>query len=346
MAAVKTTHLLIFTEQFSSMMKSSLQLVDVLDNLAKETPQKHLRKVVEMVSRDVKHGLDFGDSLAKHPLVFDDIFVNVVRSGMESGQLSSALGQITTYLQVMDKMTRQIKNAMTYPIFMMAALFAVFNGMIFFILPRFSTMFSSFGKELPPVTQALMEIGDFWASSWYLVIGGGAMIIVGFATWISTVDGRALWDEHKLHIPILGNVWRMGALARFLRTLAVQMKNGVRLLDALFLAGDASNNIYIRDIIYRIANDVSIGKGLAQAFREHAIFQGIVLQMIAAGEEAGKLDDLLLSSADYFDRLLADRLDTVTGLINPVLTMFTGLFVAGMMVAIFMPVFQMGNVVG
>ncbi|PHS79503.1 MAG: hypothetical protein COB59_01530 [Rhodospirillaceae bacterium] len=346
MAAVKTSHLLIFTEQFSSMVKSSLQLVDVLDNLAKETPHKHLRQVVEAVSNDVKRGQDFSNALAKHPLVFDDIFVNVVRSGMETGQLGNALGQITTYLQVMDKMTRQIKGAMTYPIFMLAALFAVFNGMIFFILPRFATMFSSFGKKLPPVTQALMVIGDFWSSYWYLVIGGGVMVVFGFVTWISTVDGRAIWDEQKLKIPVLGSVWRMGALSRFLRTLAVQMKNGVALLDALFLAGDASNNIYIRDAIYHIAHDVSVGKGLAKAFREKDIFQGIVVQMIAAGEEAGKLDDLLLSSADYFDRLLADRLDTVTGLINPVLTMFTGLFVAGMMIAIFMPVFQMGNVVG
>ncbi len=346
MAGVRITHLLIFTEQFASMIKSNLQLVEVLDNLASETPQKRLRETVEVISADVKKGADLGDALAAHPNVFDDIFVNVIRSGMEAGQLGPALSQITNYLRGVYEMGRKVRSAMSYPIFMGLALFLVFNGMIFFILPRFKKMFESMEQGLPAITQALIDVGDFWQEYWYGVIGGIALVIFGFIFWISTEDGRAIWDRAKLQLPIVGGVWRMGALARFLRTLAVQVKNNVRLLNALFLAADASNNAYIREIIYGIADDVERGMGLSQAFREHEIFHGIVLQMISAGEEAGQLDELLMSSADYFDNLLADRLQMVTGLINPILTVVTGLAVAGMMVAVFMPVFQMGGGMG
>lgn len=345
MAAVRSAHLLIFTQQFASMMRSNLQLVEVLDNLARETPQARLREVVEEVSDKVKHGIDLGDALAEHPNVFSDIYVNVIKAGMMSGRLGESITQISNYLAVMDDVGRKVRSAMSYPIFMVIAFFFVFNGMVFFILPRFSKMFSNFGKELPAPTQILIDLGDFWAANWYLILGGGALGAFSFAVWIASEDGRAIWDKAKLRLPLMGNIWRMGALSRFLRTLAVQIKNEVSLLDALVLSADASDNVYIRETIYQIAEDVERGAGLSNAFREHEIFHGIVLQMIAAGEEAGTLDELMLSSADYFERLLYDQLESVTGMINPLLTVFVGLAVAGMMVASFLPVFQIGSAV-
>lgn len=343
--AVKTLHILIFTQQFASMIRSSLPLVEVLDNLAAETPQRRLRETIETVSEDVRHGHDLSAAMAAHPGVFDDVYVNVVRSGLESGRLGGALTQIAHYQKVIHETGRKLKAAVTYPLFVILAFFAIFNAMVLFILPNFEKMYRNFGKALPGPTQFLLDLGQFWRGNWYLVIGVLLVVIGSFVVWKSTPDGRAVWDEIKLRIPILGPLWRMSALARFLRTLAVQVENDVSALHALRLSADASGNTYVREILYDIAAEFERGVSLAASFRRFDIFHGIVLQMIASGEEAGILDELLMSSADYFDSLVQDLLDRITNLVNPVLTVVIGLAVAGMMVACFLPVFQMGAMV-
>jgi len=339
-------HTLIFTQQFASMIRSNLHLVEVLDNLGEETPQKKLRATIQEVAEDVRHGTDLSSALSRHTHMFDEVYINVVKSGMESGRLGDALTQIAHYQKVLHETARKVKGALTYPMFILAAFFGVFNAMIFFILPRFEMMFKNFNKKLPAPTQLLLDIGAFWTANWYLILGSQAVIVVVFAVWVSTPDGRRVWDQAKMHIPLLGALWRMAALARFLRTLAVQVENDVPVLEALTLSADACGNTYIKELLYDIAGDVERGRGLAASFRDHAIFHGIVLQMIASGEEAGILDELLMSSADYFDSLVQDLLDRITGLINPILTIVCGLGIAFMMIAAFMPVFQMGSVVG
>ncbi|MDP6814043.1 MAG: type II secretion system F family protein [Alphaproteobacteria bacterium] len=338
MAAVKTTHLLIFTRQFASMIRSRLQLVDVLENLAMETPQRRLRTAVEDVSDDVQRGVDLGDALGGFPRIFDEIYVNVVKAGMESGQLDDSLEQMAQYLERMDEVSRKVRGAMSYPIFMLLAFFGVFNGMVFFILPRFEKMFSTFDAELPWPTQTMLSIGDFYSANWHFILGGVVAVIVTFIIWISNAAGRRTWDELKLSLPVIGRIWRMGALSRFLRTLAVQVRNSVPLLDALRLSASASGNVYVEEVIYQIADEIETGAGIAETFRRYDVFSGIVLQMIAAGEEAGILDELLLSAAGYFDSLLNDQIETATGLINPVLTVVIGAGIASMMLAAFLPV--------
>ena len=343
---VKLADLLIFTNQFASMMRSQLQLVDVLDNLGQETPHGHLKDAIEDLAEDVRHGVDFGDAMADYPNLFSDIFVNVVRAGMESGRLAESLTQISVYLNKSDVIGRKVKGALSYPIFMLVAFFGVFNAMVFFILPRFAVMFSSMGKDLPGPTQVLLDVGQFWANNWYFIIGGMICFMIGFAIWTATRDGRYIWDQYKMRFPIIGNLWRLAALAKFLRTFAVQLHNEVQLLRALRLAASSSGNAYIEESIFMIADDVERGVSISKAFQEHDVFSGIVLQMIAAGEEAGTLSELLLSAADYFERLLDNQTDIVTSLINPILTVVMGLSIAGMMVAAFLPVFSMGSAVG
>ena len=345
MAAVKLSHLLIFTKQFSAMVGSKLQLVYVLENLASETPQRRLRSTIEDVTEDVQHGVDLSDALAKFPRIFSSIYINVVRAGMASGQLGDALTQIAQYLERLDEMNRKVRTALSYPMFLLLAFFVVFNGMVFVILPQFAKMFASFGKELPAPTQFMLDIGAFYSSNWYFLLGGGAVTVASFVLWLSSPAGRRHWDELKLSIPILGRLWRMSTLSRFLRTLSVQVRNYVPLLEALRLSASASGNLYIEEIIYTIADDVERGVGIAQSFREHEVFSGIVLQMIASGEEAGALDELLMSAATYFDSLLREHLNTITNLINPILTVFVGTGIAGMMIAAFLPVFEISGAV-
>ena len=263
---------------------------------------------------------------------------------MESGHLSEALKQIAHYLSVIHETSRKVRAAITYPVFVIFAFFAIFNGMVFAILPRFQAMFASMHKKLPLPTQILLDLGDYWKSNWFLIIGVIVITTVSFMVWVATPDGRASFDRLKLNIPYLGVLWRMGSLARFLRTLAVQVENEVAVLQALRQAADTCGNVFVQETIYEIANDVECGGGLANSFREHHVFHGIVVQMIAAGEEAGILDELLISSADYFDSLVQDMLDRITQLLNPALTIVIGLLVAGMMVAAFLPVFEMGSI--
>jgi type II secretory pathway component PulF len=343
MSSVSLTQILIFTRQFSSMIGSQLQLSYVLENLAKETPNRFMRDTIERILDDVLNGTDLGDAFEEHPKVFNDIYVNVVRAGMEAGMLGNALDQIGEYLEVADQMRRKVRAALSYPIFMIAAFFIVFNVQVILILPKFQKMFGMRDAPLPAPTQLMITIGDFYLANWYFLIIGFVGTIVGFIVWVSTREGRVIWDEIKLKIPVVGGAFRMASLSRLLRTLAVQVENKVPLVVALELSASASGNHYIEGVIIDIVEDIRNGEGIADSFRAHDVFSGIVLQMISSGEESGEFDRLLKSAASYFDDLLAEQLDSMTGMINPILTVFVGTAIAGMMVAAFLPVFQMSS---
>ena len=336
-----STHLVIFAKQFSSMMGSGLQLVAVLDNLARETPHRRLRTAVAEVGRLVTNGSDLADALERFPRLFNGVFVGLVRSGIEAGRLGGALAHIVDYLDRVEQVNRRVVSAAVYPAFVLLTFLGVAGGMIFFILPKYETIFRGFGRDLPAPTQFLLDIGH--GLSDHATGLGAAVAALALATvlTLSTPRGRALWDRAKLHLPVMGAVWRLAALARFSRTLAVQVSNHVSVIRALHLAAGAAGNRHVEGLIHGIAADIELGAGITQAFKEREIFNGIVLQMISAGEETGRLDELLLSAANYFDSLLMQRIEAVTGLINPLLTAFVGASTAGMMVASFLPVFDM-----
>lgn len=336
-----STHLVIFAKQFASMMGSSLQLTTVLNNLARETPQRRLRIAVTEVARQVTAGADLADALERFPGLFNGVFVGLVRSGIEGGRLAGALGHVVDYLDRVEQVNRRVTSAAVYPIFVLITFLAVAGGMIFFILPKYQTIFRGFGKDLPGPTQFLLDAGDVLKAN--VVWLGAVLVLFGLTATlvVSTRDGRLAWDRMKLHIPVLGKVWRLAALARFSRTLAVQVSNHVSVIRALHLAAAAAGNSYVERLVHGIADDVELGASVTRAFKDREIFAGIVLQMIAAGEEAGRLDELLLSAANYFDSLLIQRIETVTGMINPMLTALVGAATAGMMIASFLPVFDM-----
>jgi type II secretory pathway component PulF len=342
----RTTHLAIFAKQFASMMNSGLQLVTVLDNLARETPQRQLREAVKDVARHVSRGVDVADAFARHPKLFDGVFVGVIRTGLETGRLGEALLQVAEYLERADQVSRRIAAAVVYPIFLLVTFFGAAGGMIFYILPKYQVLFSSFGHDLPAPTQFLLDVGAVTrdnAVSIAIVLGGGLLLSI---LVVSTPSGKRNWDRLKLRIPLLGQVWRLSALARFSRTLAVQVRNQIPLVRSLKLAAIAAGNSHIKQLVLAIATDIEQGASVTRAFKSREIFAGIVLQMIAAGEEAGSLAELLITAAAYFDSLLMQRVETLTGMINPVLTAVMGLSISGMMVAAFLPVFDLPGVMG
>ena len=346
MASVSLGSLLIFTNQFSAMVTSHLPLVSVLHNLAKETPERGLRNAIEEIVDDVENGYDLGDALAEHPGMFDEVYVNVVRAGISSGKLGDALQHLSQHLENADLVHRKLRAALSYPFFVFFAFFVAFNGLVFFVLPRFEQIFRSFKKELPWPTQVLLQTADFWRENWGLIVLGIVVVIAAVSAWMVSAAGKLIWDEYKLQLPVLGPMWRMAALGRFLRTLGVQVRNEVEMLPALRLAAPASGNSFVEETILMVAEDIENGYGIAESFEAQQVFSGIVMQMISAGEEAGELDRLLISAADYFDRLLDNQLQIWTSLINPLLTVFIGIGIAGMMIAVFLPIFDMGQTAG
>ena len=341
MFASSGSHLLIFARQFASMTASNLRLVTVLDNLARETPQRRLRQAVADVSQQVTIGVDLADALDRHPRLFGGVFAGLVRSGLEVGCLADSLHHVVEYLDRVQQVNRRVSSAAVYPVFVLLTFVSVACGMIFGVLPQYQKVFSGFGKELPAPTRFLLGIGDLLREQGP-VLGGTALLIGLTAILVlSTSAGRLAWDRAKLRVPLFGQIWRLAALARFSRTLAVQTSNHVPIIRALRLAASAAGNTNVRRQIEEIADDVEMGASVTEAFRARKMFAGIVLQMIGAGEEAGRLDELLLSAANYFDSLLMQRIEMVTGLVNPALTGFVGLSTAGMMLASFLPVFDM-----
>ncbi len=335
------SHLVIFARQFSSMVGSGLQLVSVLDNLSRETPSRRLRVAVGDVARQVTGGSDLADAMDRHPRVFNGVFVGLVRSGLEAGRLPGALAHVVDYLDRVEQVNRKVVAAAVYPCFVLLTFLGVAGGMVFFILPKYEAIFRGFGRDLPAPTQFLLNLGHM-LSDHVAGLGIAAATMAGLAVLaLGTAPGRLLWDRHKLRLPVMGPVWRLAALARFSRTLAVQVSNHVSVVRALRLAAGAAGNRHVDLLARGVADDIELGASITHAFRDCEIFAGIVLQMIAAGEESGRLDELLLSAATYFDSLLMQRIEAVTGLINPALTAAVGLSTAGMMVASFLPVFDM-----
>lgn len=344
MSAVGLSQLLIFTKQFAAMTRSNLHLVDVLDSLAKETPQKVLRDTIRDVVDKVKTGFDLSEVMKDHPKVFDQVYVSVVRSGMESGQLSSALEQVAAHLERISRVQTKLRSAAIYPAILGLSLIVIFNLMVFMILPRFERIFSSFGKELPFVTQVMLQIGDVYASNWLLIFSSVAAIVFSCVAWRSNKNGRVVWDRLMLKLPILGQVLRLSAVARFAHTLSVQVANSVPMLDALRLAAPAAGNRYIEEVVLQVGLDIERGSGVSEAFRKHDLFSGVVQQMAASGEESGHIDEMLMSVAGYFDSLWFQRIETLTSLFNPLMTAIVGFFIALMMIASFLPVFDISGV--
>lgn len=340
---IGVSQILIFTRQFASMLGSRLQLAHVLENLAAETPQRRLREILTDVVTQVKRGTDLSQAIAAHPAAFSSIYVAIVRAGLESGQLADALYQMTEYLTRNDQVIKKMRAAAFYPVLLGLAFYGVLNGMFFFILPRFESIFVGAHKTLPAPTRILVAIGNVYKAHWLELLclaAGGALL---FFLWVSRPQGRLSWDRWKLGLPLLGRLWRLAALTRFIRTLSVQVRNHIPIAEAIRLSASASGNRYVESIVLGIARDIENGTGVAQAFRRHRIFSGVVVQMIASGEESGQLDEMLSSAANYFDSLLLQQIETITAMINPILTVGIGAAIAGMMVAAFLPVFDLSS---
>jgi type IV pilus assembly protein PilC len=293
------------------------------------------------VANDVEAGQSLSDSLSKHPRVFPPIFVNMVRAGETGGVLDEVLVRVADHFEAELALKGKIKSAMTYPIAMGVLVLIILAAMMIFVVPVFEGMFSSMGGELPFITQLLVDISDFVSGigGLFLVVGMVASVFA-FRWWKSTYSGKLIWDGAKLRMPVFGGMIRKIALAKFTRTFGTLVSAGVPILGALDIVADTSGNEVIAQAVKKTRSAIKEGETIAKPLSESKVFPSMLVQMIAVGEETGALDSMLNKIADFYDEEVAVAVDSLTSLIEPLMMASLGLIVGAMVIALYMPMFQ------
>ncbi len=343
---VRVRDLVIFTRQFATMVNAGLPLVQCLDILAKQSESPAFGRIVSAVMHDVEAGSTLSEALAKHPRVFDGLFVNMVDAGEAGGILDDILIRLATYLEKAEALKRKVKSAMTYPTVVMTVMVAATTFMLLVIIPTFAKVFSEFGGELPLPTRIVMGMSEFLKGYWWALGGGIALIIFAIRRYYRTPGGNLKIDALLLRTPVLGSILRRSAIARFTRTLGTMMTSGVPILTALDITARTAGNKVIENAIIAVKGSIGEGETIAAPLREAKVFPPMVVQMISVGEETGALDKMLEKIAIFYDEEVDTAVDTLTSVIEPVMIVVMGGMVGGMVVAMYMPMFKLIQVVG
>ncbi|MGF1657268.1 MAG: type II secretion system F family protein [Verrucomicrobiales bacterium] len=345
---VKETDLVLFTRQLATMVDAGLPLTTALSALYEQCDPKRqggLRSVISDLVGKVQGGETFSGSLARHPKVFNRLYVSMVRAGESGGLLAEILDRLAGFLEATARLKRKVKSAMTYPVIVISICILICLFLIIRVVPVFAEVFADFGSDLPAPTQALVDLSAFMRTYWYI---WGTMIpaaIWGFLKYTKTKTGRIWWDQYKLKIPVFGPLIRKIAMTRFARTFAQLIRSGVPILEVLDIIGETSGNHVIETAIRSVKTDVESGDPLAAALSKQEIFPPMLTRMVAAGEATGKIDTMLEKMADFWDEEVEATLDSLTSLIEPMLIIIIGVVVGGMVICLFLPIFQLGDVV-
>lgn len=338
---VKLKDVTIFSRQFATMINAGLSLTKCLSILAAQTESDNLRQVIQQVAKDVEAGQSLSDSLSKHPKVFPPIFVNMVRAGETGGVLDEVLVRLADHFESEASLKAKIKSAMTYPIAMGGLVMIVLAAMMIFVVPVFEGMFSSMGGELPAMTQFLVDASDFVAG-----MGGLVTVVVvvalrfTFKWWVGTESGLFIWDGVKLRLPVFGTLTRKIALAKFTRTFGTLVSAGVPILSALDIVADTAGNEVVSRAVKKARSAIKEGETIAKPLSESPVFPSMLVQMIAVGEETGALDAMLNKIADFYDEEVAVAVDGLTSLIEPMMMASLGVIVGSMVIALYLPMFN------
>ncbi len=343
--SIKMRDVVIFTRQFSTMINAGLPLVQALDILAKQTENKNLSNVTRSVVFDVESGHTVADALAKHPNAFTDLYVNMVAAGEAGGILDTILMRLATFLEKNDALVRKVKGAMIYPGVIMSVAFLAITVLLLFVIPVFETMFASVGLALPLPTRIVMGISRFLKSYWYLIGGGIFGFTLLFRRYYKTPSGKLTIDKLMLKLPVLGDVLRKSAVSRFTRTLGTLISSGVSILDGLEITAKTAGNRVIQDAIMASRSSIASGETIAAPLQKSNVFPPMVISMIAVGEQTGGLDEMLSKIADFYDEEVDAAVSGLLSLLEPVMIVFLGVVVGGMVVAMYLPIFDMINAV-
>lgn len=343
---IKTRDIVIFTRQFATMINSGLPLVQALDILAEQTENDALRKVIQDVLYDVESGHTLADAMGKHPKVFTDLFVNMVAAGEAGGILDTILLRLATFLEKNDALARKIKGAMIYPAVIFTVAISAVAILLIFVIPTFQTMFDAAGVPLPMPTRIVIGMSVILQGYWWAIIIGLVGAVVALRQTYQTSGGRLAIDRLLLNIPILGDLQRKAAVARFTRTLGTLVSSGVSILEGLEITAKTAGNRVIHDAVMNSRASIAGGETIAGPLKESGVFPPMVVQMINVGEQTGGLDEMLTKIADFYDEEVDAAVEALLSAMEPVMIVVLGVVVGGMIVAMYLPIFDMINAVG
>lgn len=337
----------LFTRQLATMMKSGVPLLQAFDIVGKGHSNRAVGKLLMDIKSEVETGSSLANAFKKHPLYFDSLFCNLVAAGEAAGILDNLLDRLATYKEKIQAIKGKIKSALFYPVSIIVVAFIITAVIMIFVIPAFKELFQGFGADLPAPTLMVMTISDFFVAYWWAIFGGiGGGLYVFFYAWKRSAAMQHVMDRLALRLPIFGEVIRKATIARWSRTLSTMFAAGVPLVEALnSVAGAAGNQVYY-EATKNIQNEVSTGSSLVDAMMATNVFPSMVLQMVSIGEESGSLDAMLSKIADFFEAEVDDAVEALSSLMEPLIMVVLGTLIGGMVVAMYLPIFKMGQVIG
>ena len=344
---VKAADIAIFSRQLATMLASGIPMVQAFEIVASGSDKPSLQKLILDVKADIESGSSLHEALGKHPLYFDDLFVNLVEAGEQAGALESLLDKIATYKEKTEAMKKKVKKALFYPAAVLAVAFIVTLVLLIFVIPEFQSLFKGFGANLPAFTQFVINISEA-VQHQGIYIG----VVFGAAVWTflyfkkRSRKMREVLDRISLKVPIIGPILNKAAIARYARTLSTMFAAGVPLVEALESVAGACGNIVYENAVMKMKDEVATGQRLQRAMEARGIFPNMVVQMIAVGEEAGSLDAMAGKVATFYEAEVDNAVDSMSSLLEPLIMVILGVLVGGLVIAMYLPIFQLGNVVG
>jgi type IV pilus assembly protein PilC len=342
---VKLKHLAVFSRQFATMVNSGLPILRALAILAEQTESKELGKVLTQVRLDVEQGASLSGAMSKHPKTFSDLFVAMIRSGETGGVLDTVLLRLADNIEREVELRRKIKSAMTYPIAVVGLVILLMSAMLLFVVPQFESIYAQLGSDLPLPTRILLGLSRTVRTFWWVVLAGSIGAWYGLKRFRKTPQGRAIVDRLKLRTPIFGNLFHKTALARFSSTLGMLLRSGVPILQAMDIVVETVNNKVIAAAVADVQGSVREGESIAKPLARHAVFPPMVVQMLAVGEETGAVDTMLDKVSDFYNSEVSAAVEALTSLIEPALIAVIGGAVGAAVVSLYMPMFNIINLI-
>jgi len=342
---VALADLVVFTRQLATMIDAGLAMVQSLQALAEQTTNKVMRDTIKDICTRVEGGDSFSEALGKHPKTFSRLYVCMVAAGERGGLLSEILSRLATYLENTAKLRKKVKSAMMYPVAVTVVAIGITIFLLVKVVPVFGEVYSGFGSKLPAPTQALIDLSNFVQSYLLYMIFAAGGAVYGWLAWLKTPKGLEFWDSTRIRLPIFGVIAHKICLARFTRTLASLIRSGIPILEVLQIVSNTVGNVVMEKAIRVAAGDIERGEGISAALGKHPVFPVMIIRMVTAGEQTGKIENMLERISDFLDDEIETTLSGLTSLIEPLLIVFLGVTVGGIAICMFLPIFKMSELV-
>ena len=342
---VKTKDLSIFTRQFATMIDAGLPIVQCLDILGEQSESKLLRNTVRTIRQDVEGGATLADALRKHPKIFDALYINMVEAGEAGGVLNTVLNRIALFIEKANKLKKKVKGAMIYPCAIIAVAVIVVSILLIFVIPVFAELYGSMGKALPAPTQITINISNWFVASWYYLLFAIGGVVAGVRFYYQSDQGRINIDGLLLRLPVIGDMLRKVAVARFSQNMAILLSSGVPILEGLAITARTAGNKVVEKAIMDSRVSISQGKTVAEPLAESKIFPPMVCHMVAVGETTGGLDGMLRKIAEFYEEEVDDAVANLTALMEPMIMVVLGVILGGLVISMYLPIFQLGSLV-